>query len=147
MSVTPPMQYTPRESGQALPDDAFLQRGRQLTFIILGGMLGADFLAILAVVVLMGGVGAFSGIIRLAIASGLAYATWRGNDVAKWILVVLGFIGGLLSVFAGFGLLFFSPVLGLTSLLVAGAHIAGGVMLLVSGPVKAYLQYQRNTML
>ena len=147
MSVVPPMQFAPRQAGGGPPDDAFLVRGRQLTMISLGAMLGADLLSVLATVVVLGGAGVFSGLIRLAIVAGLAYATWRGNNVAKWILVVLGFLGALSAGIGGLMGLFHSPIVGITSLIVAGAHIGGGILLLTSAPVTAYLGYQRQTVL
>ncbi len=147
MSVTPPMQFTPRQAGGGPPDDAYLARGRQLTMIILGAMLGADLLAVLVTMVVAGAAGLFGGLIRLAMVSGLAYATWRGNEIAKWILVILGFLGGLMAGLGGLTTLVLFPVVALPALLVAGAHIAGGVLLLTSQPVKSYLNYQQQTAL
>ncbi len=78
-----------------------------------------------------------TGLVRLLLEIGISYNLYKGHTWAKWILVVLFSLGGLLSLFLA--LIAFSILM----LLLGIAYISMSVTLVVSKPVKEFMRYQR----
>lgn len=77
-----------------------------------------------------------TGLIRLLLEVGISYNLYKGHNWAKWVLVVLLSLGGLLSLFLA--LVTFSILM----LLLGIAYIAISVTLIASKPVKEFMRYQ-----
>lgn len=78
-----------------------------------------------------------TGLIRLLLEIGISYNLYKGHNWAKWVLVVLLSLGGLLSLFlvlATFSILM---------LFLGIAYIAMTVTLIASKSLKEFMRYQR----
>lgn len=78
-----------------------------------------------------------TGLIRLLLEIGIFYNLYKGRNWAKWVIVVLLSLGGLLSL--SLQLVTFSIIL----LLLGVAYMAMSVILIVSKSVKEFMRYQR----
>ncbi len=92
------------------------------------------------------------GIVRFAINASILYYLYKGEKLAKWLIVILAFLNGIFG-FLGLVLRIISLLLASNISLIAKdfinmpiyiIYIIIGVVLIVSSPVNEFLTYQRE---
>jgi hypothetical protein len=119
-------------------------RGRIMVMAIVGTVIGLDILTTAVSSIILSGGSFARSAIRIVLTAALGWALWNGKTWAKWvlgILMLLGAAGGLIAGLVLGGMLGeFGGGLAMSVLFgMAIIHGVGGVLLLVSKDVQAYL--------
>lgn len=87
----------------------------------------------------------FYGSLRFALIGSILYFLYAGNKVAKWLMVIITLISGVIGFLAS--LLAFSrsfTAINIFNMALVIIYIAIGVVLIVSSPVNNFLKFQRG---
>lgn len=121
------------------------ERGRDLTLLALAIVLTVEAAFLGADVLAQGSHVLVRGAGRFALMSGLAYMTWQGFLVSRWVLVVL--VGGaVVAAPWALGPALRGGVSGYALLHLAGAagYLAAGLLLAASPAVGAFIRHRRD---
>lgn len=91
------------------------------------------------------GYSTFFGLVRFALIGSILYFLYKGNKVAKWLIVIMTLMGGITG-FLALLLAFNRALIGIyiVNMAMVITYIAIGVALIVSSPVNNFLRFQRG---
>jgi hypothetical protein len=84
------------------------------------------------------------GLIRLLLEIGILFCLYKGHNWARWLLVILLGLGGLISLYIAIPLFNAIDVFGVIYLMLGIIYIAIFIILIVSKAIKAFMTYQRD---
>lgn len=83
------------------------------------------------------------GLIRLLLEIGISYNLYKGNNWAKWVLVVLLALGGLISLVSVIPIFSVITIFGVVYFLLGIVYVVICVILIASRSVKEFMRYQK----